>query len=88
VIRLELTGWHDEIAGKLKSISGVENITTRQQGEADLWEVSLQAHNSRASLPLIVEHIGGNGTRLVNMNIVKPSLEDVFIHLTGKALRD
>ncbi|MGZ9165229.1 MAG: ATP-binding cassette domain-containing protein [Anaerolineales bacterium] len=88
VIRLELTGWHAEIAGKLKSISGVENITTRQQGEADLWEVSLQAQNSRAALPRIVEHISGNGTRLVNMNIVKPSLEDVFIHLTGKALRD
>jgi hypothetical protein len=25
---------------------------------------------------------------LINMNIVKPSLEDVFINLTGKALRD
>ena len=88
IIRLELTGWHDDIAGKLKSISGIENITTRHQGEADLWEVSLQAQNSRAALPRIVEHISGNGTRLVNMNIVKPSLEDVFIHLTGKALRD
>jgi ABC-2 type transport system ATP-binding protein len=88
VIRLEITGWHEEIAGKLKSITGVENITTRQQGEADLWEVNLHAQNSRAALPRIVEHISGNGTRLVNMNIVKPSLEDVFIHLTGKALRD
>jgi len=35
-----------------------------------------------------MESIGQNGTRLVNMNIVEPSLEDVFIHLTGKALRD
>lgn len=88
IIRLEITGWHDEIADKLKSIAGVENITTHQQGEADLWEVNLHAQNSRAALPRIVEHISGNGTRLVNMNIVKPSLEDVFIHLTGKALRD
>ncbi|HLO15265.1 MAG TPA: ATP-binding cassette domain-containing protein [Anaerolineales bacterium] len=88
VIRLELTGWHAEIAGKLKSIAGIENITMHQQGEADLWEVSLHAQNSRAALPRIVEHISGNGTRLVNMTIVKPSLEDVFIHLTGKALRD
>ncbi len=90
VIRLELTGWHEEIAEKLKSISGIENITTRQamRDEADLWEVSLHAQNSRAALPRIVEGISGNGTRLVNMNIVKPSLEDVFIHLTGKALRD
>lgn len=88
VIRLELTGWHDDIAEKLKSISGIENITTRRQGEADLWEVNLQAHNSRLALPRIMEQISGNGTRLVNMNVLKPSLEDVFIHLTGKALRD
>ena len=88
IIRLELTGWHDEIAGKLKSIAGVQSITTHQQGEADLWEVNLHAQNSRLALPRIVEYISGNGTRLVNMNIVKPSLEDVFIHLTGKALRD
>src|SRR5512138_113191 len=88
VIRLELTGWHDDIASKLKSIAGIEHITTRRQEEADIWEVNLHAQNSRAALPRIVEHISGNGTRLVNMNIVKPSLEDVFIHLTGKALRD
>ena len=88
MIRLEVTGWHQEIAEKLKSISGIENLISRQAGEADLWEVNMQAHNSRAAIPRIVEHISGNGTRLVNMNIVKPSLEDVFIHLTGKALRD
>ena len=88
VIRLEFTGWHEEIADKLKGISGIENLISRQEGEADLWEVNMQAQNSRAAIPRIVEHISGNGTRLVNMNIVKPSLEDVFIHLTGKALRD
>ena len=88
VIRLELTGWHDDLADSLKTISGIETVTTRQQGETDLWEVNMQAQNSRAALPRIVEIISGNGTRLVNMNIVKPSLEDVFIHLTGKALRD
>ena len=88
VIRLEVTGWHEEIAEKLKSISGIENLISRRDGEADLWEVNMQANNSRAAIPRIVEHISGNGTRLVNMNIVKPSLEDVFIHLTGKALRD
>jgi ABC-2 type transport system ATP-binding protein len=88
IIRLELTGWHKEIAEKLKSITGIEHMTTRQRGEADLWEVNLHAQNSRIALPRIVEHISGNGTRLVNMNIVKPSLEDVFIQLTGKALRD
>jgi ABC-2 type transport system ATP-binding protein len=53
-----------------------------------LWEVSLQTANSRAILPGILESLNQNGTHLVNLNIVKPSLEDVFISLTGKALRD
>ena len=88
VIKLEVTGWHAEIGDKIKSISGIENLMSHQQGEADLWEVNMQAQNSRTAIPRIVEHISSNGTRLVNMNIVKPSLEDVFIHLTGKALRD
>lgn len=88
VIRLEVTGWHDEIGDKIKSIAGIENLLSRRQDEADLWEVNMQSHNSRTAIPRIVEYISGNGTRLLNMNIVKPSLEDVFIHLTGKALRD
>jgi len=88
VIRLEVTGWQDYIGEKLRALSEVSSLVARKQGEADLWEVNLQSNNSRAVLPKLVENIGQNGTRLVNMNIVKPSLEDVFIHLTGKALRD
>ena len=88
VIRLEVTGWQEYIGEKLRSLSEVSNVVARKQAEADLWEVNLQSNNSRAVLPKLVESISQNGTRLVNMNIVKPSLEDVFIHLTGKALRD
>jgi ABC-2 type transport system ATP-binding protein len=88
IIKLEVTGWQEYIGEKLRSLSEVSNLVARKQGEADLWEVNMQATNSRAVLPKLVESISQNGTRLVNMNIVKPSLEDVFIHLTGKALRD
>ena len=87
-IRLEVSGWQGYIAEKLLAMQEVENLVARRQPEADMWEVSMQATNSRVVLPKLVENISQNGTRLVNMNIVKPSLEDVFIHLTGKALRD
>jgi ABC-2 type transport system ATP-binding protein len=53
-----------------------------------VWEVSLHSTDSRAILPGVVETVNHNGTQLLNMNIVRPSLEDVFINLTGKALRD
>ncbi|NJC97712.1 MAG: ATP-binding cassette domain-containing protein, partial [Anaerolineae bacterium] len=88
IIRLEVSGWQEYIAENLRAMQEVENLVARRQAETDLWEVNMQASNSRAVLPRLVESISQNGTRLVNMNIVKPSLEDVFIHLTGKALRD
>lgn len=88
VIRLEVAGWHADLAGVLQRLPSVENLVTRYTGADSVWEVSLHADNSRVVLPGVIETLNHNGTRLMNMNIVRPSLEDVFIQLTGKALRD
>lgn len=87
-IRLEVAGWHAEMVESLRQLPTVENVTPRYTGADSLWEVNLLAANSRAVLPGIIDRLNTNGTRVVNMNVVQPSLEDVFIHLTGKALRD
>ncbi len=87
-IRLEVAGWHAEMAESLRQLPTVENVTPRYTGTDSLWEVNLLAANSRAVLPGIIDRLNTNGTRVVNMNVVQPTLEDVFIHLTGKALRD
>lgn len=87
-IKLEVAGWHSEMAEALQKLPNVENLVTRHLGTDSLYEVCLHAANSRSILPGIIETLSHNGTRLVNLNIVQPSLEDVFINLTGKALRD
>jgi ABC-2 type transport system ATP-binding protein len=87
-IRLEVAGWHAEMAESLRQLPTVENVTPRYTGADSLWEVNLLAANSRAVLPGIIDRLNTNGTHVVNMNVVQPTLEDVFIHLTGKALRD
>jgi len=87
-IRLEVAGWHAEMADALRQLPTVENVTPRYTGADSLWEVNLLAADSRAALPGIIDRVNFNGTHVVNLNIVQPSLEDVFIHLTGKALRD
>lgn len=88
VIHLEVSGWKSEIEGQLRQVAAVENLTTRHTGVESIYEISLQSSNSRAVLPGIIERVNRNGTHLVNMKIDEPSLEDVFIQLTGKALRD
>jgi ABC-2 type transport system ATP-binding protein len=88
VIRMEIAGWYDALAAPIQQLPGVENVVTRHMGSESLYEVSLHAKNVREIMPGIISNVNQNGTQLVNMNIVKPSLEDVFIHLTGKQLRD
>jgi ABC-2 type transport system ATP-binding protein len=88
IVKLEVSGWYEKIGQQLRSLNGVENLSAHNTGTDGIWEVSLHSADSRAILPGVVETVNHNGTHLLNMNIVKPSLEDVFINLTGKALRD
>ncbi len=88
VVRLEVSGWYEQIGAQLRGLPGVDSLSAHRMENDGLWEVSLQSANSRGILSGVMEAVNHNGTRLVNMNIVKPSLEDVFINLTGKALRD
>ncbi len=88
VIKLEVAGWKPEMAANVQAIPGVSNLVTRYVDSDSVWELNLHTENSRAVLPSVIEKVNFNGTHLVNMNIVAPSLEDVFINLTGKALRD
>src|SRR5688500_11909468 len=45
VISLEVEGWHDEIADKLKSIAGIEILISCHQTDTDMWREIMQAHN-------------------------------------------
>jgi ABC-2 type transport system ATP-binding protein len=88
IVKLEVSGWYEKIGEQLRQLKGVENLSAHKSGADGVWEVSLHSTDSRAILPGVVETVNHNGTQLLNMNIVRPSLEDVFINLTGKALRD
>lgn len=44
--------------------------------------------DSNRVLPRLFEHAGNLGIRITSVDIHEPNLEAVFLHLTGKALRD
>ncbi len=39
-------------------------------------------------LPQIIENLAGRGIRVSTVNLKKPSMDDVFLHFTGRELRD
>jgi ABC-2 type transport system ATP-binding protein len=85
---LEVAGWEEHLAEPLQRLPGVAGVATRYLGTDSVWEVNLQADDGRAVLPTIIEKLGSSHARIVNLKVAEPTLEDVFIHLTGKALRD
>jgi ABC-2 type transport system ATP-binding protein len=64
------------------TVPGVEEAVPRDAG------IELLASDARAALADIVRAIDGTGTAITSMEVREPNLEAVFLHLTGKALRD
>lgn len=67
----------------LRAIGGVRSVAVKQQGIG----VMLNTDGTRM-LPRIMEHLLENGVGVSVVNLKKPSMDDVFVHYTGKALRE
>jgi len=81
-VRLSADGDLDAVAATLRGVDGVEQVTT-----AD-GTVELTVREARQVLPRVFATTAASGAVLTGVDVVEPDLEAVFLHLTGKALRD
>jgi hypothetical protein len=62
------------------------------EGVADAREVGgtyvLHTQRPPQAIVSLVKHLEAEGNELVSLEIATPSLEDVFIEMTGRRLRD
>ncbi len=65
-----------------RALPGVREAST-QDGRIDLL-----VEDARRLLPGLLETISRDGVTVRSVEVVEPDLESVFLHLTGKALRD
>jgi len=68
--------------GALKTLDGV--VDARELGGAYV----LHCQRTAPAIVALVKHLEAEGNELVTLEIATPSLEDVFIELTGRRLRD
>jgi ABC-2 type transport system ATP-binding protein len=68
--------------GVLKTLDGV--VDAREIGDAYV----LHCQRTAPAIVALVKHLEADGNELVSLEIATPSLEDVFIELTGRRLRD
>jgi len=81
-IDLTLSAEAREVLGAWQQIEGVS-----QTSGAD-GQVSVLVDDSNRALPRLFEEANRMGVRITTVDIQEPNLETVFLHLTGKALRD
>jgi ABC-2 type transport system ATP-binding protein len=88
IMQLEVENFDPSLTDALKKLPSVQNVISHHLGTDSVWSISLHTADSRGVLPGLIEAIGSKSGRIRNLQIAQPTLEDVFISLTGKQLRD
>jgi len=71
----------------LPSIEHIEQIASAAAANASVL-LKCQVTSAQRALLEIIPTLNGLGVQLVSLEISEPNLESVFLHLTGKKLRD
>ena len=81
-ISLLLDGDLAHAASALGEVQHVRQVATHGQG------IDLVVDDARECLPVVLSAISSNGVVVRSVEVTEPDLETVFLHLTGKALRE
>lgn len=89
IIEIKVSNLKQEDGEKIGTIEGVKKsvvtFTDSTVGEAT---IKIHAEKAEEIMPLTTEYLIKKGARILMLEQTKPTLEDVFISLTGRKLRD
>lgn len=75
----------DDPAGLAQSLATLPNIHRVSSEENQLV---LQTKQANQVLPSVIQHLAQHNSHIRQLEVQEPNLEAVFLHLTGRALRD
>lgn len=84
-IELTLSTNLEKVMAAWREVDGVVHVSVDEEEEQ---RISALVEDSNAVLPRLFETATALSSRITSVNIREPNLEAVFLHLTGRALRD
>jgi ABC-2 type transport system ATP-binding protein len=84
VIRVRGAGERDHFLQRVRGLDFVDRVDAEADGEL----VMVYVDSGSRRLAEVVGAASGNGFRVEDVTIARPTLGDVFLHHTGRALRD
>jgi ABC-2 type transport system ATP-binding protein len=82
VVSITVDGLSDELVNCIKALSLVRNLLVEDE------TLRISVDSGATSLPALMDAIRSSGGRILSASIHEQSLEDVFIHYTGKSIRE
>lgn len=82
IIELSLSELSPAIMEKLKSMKFIKNVTEKESS------VRIYVEDAAKAMPTLIEEFKRLNIAILNLAIHEQSLEDVFIHYTGKTIRE
>ena len=79
---LDVPSVEDKVLEDLKTVPGVSQVMFQDE------RIQVIADDGRAALPPVIEKLNAHNVSMQAVEIQEPNLEAVFLHLTGRALRD
>ncbi len=87
VVRLEIQATEQAEPGLLRRI-GADGSITRTDREAGSLRLTVHCSSARTLVPLAIDAARAESAKVRHIEVLPVSLEDVFISLTGRALRE
>ncbi|MCK4309666.1 MAG: hypothetical protein KAW42_06800, partial [Candidatus Atribacteria bacterium] len=82
-LRIEAT---DEVPPSLKEV--IRKVSETDEVKIAAHSIEILTLHGRRILPRIIKTLGDNDIRIKSVEVEEPNLESVFLHLTGRELRD
>lgn len=83
VIQLRVDGNPEQLEAGLQNLESVQSVTRERDGG-----LKILANGDNRLLAGVMREAESAGVQVTGLNLERPSLEDVFLHLTGRTLRD
>jgi ABC-2 type transport system ATP-binding protein len=81
-LRIGATGDLDGAADKVRVLDGISEASVEEH------TIVVLAEDASRQLPAVIERLSAAGVDIGSIEVARPDLEAVFLHLTGKALRE
>jgi ABC-2 type transport system ATP-binding protein len=82
VIKIAANGLMEDVVPVIKSIPGITGATLKNEG------IDILTSQGRKVLADVITSLNEHNVKIASVEVQEPNLENVFLHLTGRSLRD